>query len=137
MAESPNPIKIEISHKTVIFTVAFLIGLWFLIQIREIIIVVFLSIIVVTALLKPVQWLTSKGIPRVISTIIVYVLVITLISAGIGLLIPPLTKQWQDLQIDLPQIIATINNFFIFNDIPVEDISKLIARHIENVSGDI
>lgn len=137
MAEDRAPIKVEISHKTVIFTISFLIGLWALVQIREIIIVFFFSIIVVAALLKPVEWLTSKKIPRVLSAIIVYILVIAVISLGISLLVPPFKKQWEDLQIDLPHIIATINNFFIFNDIPVKDISTIIARHIENLTGDI
>lgn len=137
MIDTQKLIKIEISHKTVIFTVAFLIGLWFLIQIREIIIVFFLSIIVLAALLKPVEWLTRKHIPRVISVILVYIIVIGAISFGISLLVPPLVEQTKGLVTKLPQIIATVNNFFIFHDIPVEDISKIIARHIENLTGDI
>ena len=135
MAEAKSPIRIEISYKTVVFTVAFLIGLWFLVQIREIIIIIFLSIIFLAALLKPVNWLSTRKIPRVISVIIVYLLVVVIISAIIGLLIPPLIFQTSGFITKLPQIIATINDFLIFHKIPVEDISKVITPQLQNIAG--
>ncbi len=137
MAESSGPLKVEISRKTVIFTITALIGIWFLVQIREIIIVIFLSIILLSALLKPVEWLTKFKIPRVISVVIVYAVVIVVFFTGIGLIVSPLSKQTQDFTSKLPQIIAEINNFFIFHDIPVEDVSKIIAGQVETVVRDI
>ena len=137
MAESIAPLKVEISHKTVVFTVAFIIGVWFLYLIKEIIIVIFLSIILLSALLKPVEWLTKRKIPRFLSVTIVYILTIVIISTVIGLLIPPVVKQTQEFVSKLPQIITTINSFLIFNEIPVEDLSKIIARQIEQIAGDI
>lgn len=136
MIDSNTPIKIEISHKTVIFTIAFLISLWFVIQIKEIIIVIFLSLIVLSALHKPVDWFTRHKIPRVLSVIIVYIIMIATITIGIGLVIPPLVEQSNEFGKVLPQIISTINDFFVFNEIPVEDISTIIARQIQQLAGD-
>lgn len=137
MAEEKSAIKVEISHKTIIFTAAFLIGLWFLFQIKEIIIIIFLSIILLSALLKPVDWLNSKKIPRVISVLLVYILVIGAISFAIGIIIPPLITQSSEFTSKLPQIISVINNFLIFHEIPVEDLSRTIAGQIQNITGDI
>lgn len=135
MPESQAPIKVEISHKTVIFTVAFLIGLWFVIQIREIITLIFLSIILLSALLKPVEWLNSRKIPRVLSVLIVYILVITLISLAIGIIIPPLISETTDFVSRLPQILGTINNLLVFYNIPVEDLSGVIAGQIQSIAS--
>ncbi len=137
MPEDRPPVRVEISYKTVVFATLFLIGLWFIIQIREIIILVFLSIILLAALLKPVEWLNSKGVPRVLSVLLVYILVISFISAVIGVIVPPLISQTSDLISRLPQIISTINDFLIFHQIPVEDLSQLIARQIQSIGGNL
>ena len=137
MAEQKDLVKVEISHKTVIFTVAFLISLWFLVQIKEIIILVFLSIILLAALLKPVEWLTAKKIPRIISVLIVYLIVIGFISASIGIIVPPLINQTSAFTSRLPETISQINDFFIFNKIPVENLSIVIGRQVQQFTGDI
>lgn len=135
MAESKIPIKVEISHKTVIFSAAFIIGLWFIIQIREIIILAFLSIILLSALLRPVEWLNKKRIPRVLSVLIVYILVLSLIAAAIALIFPPLIDQTSAFISRSPQIVGTINDFLIVSKIPVENFSQVLAGQIQAVAG--
>jgi len=137
MADSKEPIRIEISYKTIIFAAAFLIGLWFLFQIREIIILIFLSIILLAAFLRPVQWLNSRRIPRVLSVFLVYIVFFAFISFAIGLITQPLISQTTGFVSKLPQIIATINNFLIFHKIPVGDLSKIIAQQINQIAGDL
>ena len=128
MIEDKAPTRVEISYKTIIFATLLLIGIWFLIQIKEIIILIFLSIILLSALLKPVEWLSSKGIPRVLSAILVYIVLIALISFSIGIIFPPLIDQTSDFVSRLPTIASTINEFLIFNKIPVH-ISQPSLRH--------
>jgi len=137
MIDSKEPIRIEISYKTVMFTAAFLIGLWFLFQIREIIILIFLSTILLAVFLKPVEWLNSKHIPRVLSVLLVYIVFFAFISFAIGLITQPLINQTSEFVSKLPQIIATINSFLIFHKIPVGDLSKIIAQQINQVAGDL
>jgi len=137
MIDSKAPIRVEISYKTVVFTALFLIGLWFIIQIREIIILIFLSVILLSALLKPVEWLNSRGIPRVLSVLVVYIVVISIISTVIGIIVPPLISQTSDLISKLPQIISIVNDFLVFNKIPVEDLSQIIAKQLQYVTGNL
>lgn len=137
MADINTPQKIEISHKTVIFTVLFLISLWLLFQIKDLIIMVFISIILVAALLKPVEWLSARRIPRAVSVLLVYILVIAIISAIVGIIVPPLVEQTSALVTRLPQIIETINDFFLFAQIPVEDVSSVLSRQIQGFIGNI
>lgn len=137
MKNGNAPLKIEISNKTLIFIAAFLIGLWLLAKLISIIIVLILSFILLSALLKPVQWLTSKRIPRVVSVLIIYVIIILLISVTVGTILPPLISQTTEFSSKLPQIISSSNNYLIFHGIPVENLATIIANQINKFSGDI
>ena len=137
MADVKTPTKVEISHKTIIFTLFVVILLWFLIQIREIIVLIFLSLILLSGLLKPVQWLSARRVPRVLSVIIVYIILILLISFIASIIVPALISQTADFISKLPQIIATINNFLIFHNIPVERVSAVLTQQFQQISGDV
>lgn len=130
-----QPQRIEISYKTVIFTVGVLIGIWLTIQIRQILILVFLSIIFLSALLKPVEWLNSKRIPRALAVLVVYIFVIAVISFAIGIIVPPLVSQTSDFISRTPQIVSSINEFLIFTKIPVEEVSRAIAGQLQSIAG--
>ena len=134
MKEEKTSLRIEISYKTIIFTALFAIGIWFLILIKEIIILVFLSILILSALLKPVDWLSAKKVPRVLSVILVYIVVILVIGFVIGTIIPPLVKQTSDFASKTPQIIDSINNFLVFHQIPTENISRAIEGQISKIA---
>lgn len=135
MIDTKSPVKVEISYKTVIFTAAFLIGIWFVIQIREIIVLVFLSVILLSALLKPVEWLTEHKLPRVLAALIVYILLISVIALVIGIIVPPLITQTTDFVSKMPQIIGVVNEFLVFNHIPVENLSSVVTSQIQSIAG--
>ncbi len=137
MKDYNTPLKIEISHKTVIFIAAFVIGLWLVIQLTSIIIILVLSFILLSALLKPVQWLTSKNIPRIISVLLIYVILILLIGVVMGTILPPLISQTTEFINKLPQIISSTDNYIVFHRIPVENLSTIMAKQINQFSGDL
>lgn len=137
MKDGSVPLKIEISHKTVVFIAAFAIALWLLVKLTSIIIILILSFILLSALLKPVQWLTSKQVPRIISVLIIYVIIILLIVIAFGTILPPLISQTNEFVIKQPQIISSLNNYLIFHRIPVENLSTIITNQINQFSGDI
>ena len=137
MKDYSTPLKIEISHKTVIFITAFVIGLWLLVQLTGIIIMLVLSFILLSALLKPVQWLTSKNIPRIISILLIYIIIIFLIGVVVGIIMPPLISQTTEFVNKLPQIISSTDSYIIFHRIPVENLSTIMAKQINQFSGDL
>ena len=55
--------KVEISHRTIIFTVFFLLGLWFLFEIRQIILALFVSLILMSAFNPSVNRLEKWRFP--------------------------------------------------------------------------
>src|SRR3990170_1522359 len=68
------PQKIEISSKTIIFTVGFILMLGIVWLIKDLIFSLFIAFIIAGALRQPVDFLEKKKIPRSVSSIIIKVL---------------------------------------------------------------
>jgi len=102
------PKKIEISHKTIVFTALFLIALWFLYFIREIILILFMALLI-TIILEPfVRKLSRIKIPRVVSVIICYLIFIVVVGGVIAGVVPPLVDQTSSFITNLPQYLANL-----------------------------
>src|SRR3989338_7690705 len=87
------PKTIEIYHRTVIFTVLLLISLWFLYQITDIILTIFVSVIIMSALNPFIDWLERKRLPRGLAIVLVYFVLWGVIGSLIALIIPALADQ--------------------------------------------
>lgn len=103
------PRKIEISHKTIVFTVFFLLGLWFLFFIRDIILQLFVAILIMAILNPTVTKLQKYKIPRAASIIIVYLILIALLIFSIATLIPALIDQTARFTTALPNILEQLH----------------------------
>lgn len=104
---------VEISHRTIIFTVVFLLGLWFLWEIKQIILLFFIAFLVATALKPLVEVLAKFKIPRALSILIVYVLLFGGFGAVLASIIPPLVDQTQSLVNQLPDYLAKLGIYGI------------------------
>ncbi|OGG02730.1 hypothetical protein A2W14_02270 [Candidatus Gottesmanbacteria bacterium RBG_16_37_8] len=102
------PKRIEISHKTIIFTVFFLLFLWFIVQVAEIISWIFISFIIMSAFKPSVDRLVSLRLPRILAILIMYIAVILLFGFAASTIIPPLVSQTLHLAERLPDYINLI-----------------------------
>jgi len=100
------PRKIEISHRTIVFTFLLIGGLWFLFYIRDIILQIFVALLI-TAILNPTVTRFNKRfrIPRVASVLIVYVSVLAFILFTFIAIIPPLVDQSTAFANDVPNLL--------------------------------
>jgi len=96
------PRKIEISHRTIIFTVFFLLFLWLIYYLRGVIVLLFLGIILMAALNPLVDRLERWRIPRVLAIVFIYILIFGVLSLIIAGIVPPLIEQTQTLLSKLP-----------------------------------
>lgn len=85
--------KIEISHRTIIFTLLLLAFLWLVYKVINVLLLLFISFILMTALNPLVTRLEKWRLPRVGAILITYILVIGLFVLIVGSLIPPLIEQ--------------------------------------------
>lgn len=101
--------KIDISHKTVFFITGFLALLWALFQIREVIIVLFVAIIFMSALAPIVDYLTKYKIPKALAIALTYIFILGMIGAIVSLLVTPLVEQTIRLNEELPRLLARLS----------------------------
>ena len=100
--------KVEISHKTVIFTVFFLLGLWFLYIIKDIILQFFISLIIMASFNPVVTKLTKFKIPRVLSVFLVYLFFFVILGFAVYAIIPALVVQTASFVSNLPKYLDNL-----------------------------
>jgi predicted PurR-regulated permease PerM len=99
--------KFEISHRTIIFTILFLLLLKFLWIIRDLIFSLFIAFIIVSALKPPVEALERKKVPKVVAALLVYLIFLFFIFNIFVLIVPPLIGELTHLLKNLPAIAET------------------------------
>lgn len=122
--------KIEVSYRTIIFAVVFLAGLWALIQIRDILFLLFIAFLLMTAIRPLVVILERIRIPRIMSILLVYAVVFGLFGVSLAGTIPLLVTQSTRLITDLPSFAARVLPFW---NIDVGTLTRQIAPISENI----
>jgi predicted PurR-regulated permease PerM len=101
--------KVEISSRTIIFAVLFILLLQFLWTVRDLIFSLLIAFIVMSAMKPAVSYLEKKKIPRIASAItivIVFLLVVGYVFFG---LIPPLITETSSLISTFPFLLSKID----------------------------
>lgn len=104
------PKKIDISHKTVFFVTAFILALWLLFLIRDLLIIIFVGLILMSALTPLINLMGRFKIPKPLGIGITYIIIIGVLGGGIALILPPLIEQSSKLVVTLPQLTAQFLN---------------------------
>ena len=135
--------KVEITHRTIIFTVLFLISLLVLWQLRALILTVFLCFLFMEGLHPLVNWLEKTKMPRALAIFIVYLFIIAILSFSVVGVIPDLVEQSTILIKDLPMALKNIDilglnfvdfssQFKILENLP-ENITSLVVAIFSNI----
>ena len=100
--------KIEISHRTIVFTVFFLILLWLLWQVRQVILGLFVSVVLMAAINPAIDRMERIKIPRVLSILFIYILILGVLGLIVAGIIPPLIDQTTTFISKVPSLIGEI-----------------------------
>lgn len=100
--------KIDISHKTIFFLTAFLALLWGLFLIRDVIILLFVAVIFMSALSPIVARLEKLKVPKTLAIALIYIIIIAFVSGLVVFVVTPFTEQTATLTTNLPQYLITI-----------------------------
>lgn len=122
------PKKIEISHRTIVFTVGFLIFLWLLYQIREIILAFFVALLIMAILNPTVTSLSKFKIPRAVSVLVVYIIGFALIGTAVAGVIPPLIEQTSGFVNNLPKILENLAISTVFGEQIIKELLTQLGR---------
>lgn len=119
------PRKVEISHRTIIFTVFFLIGLWLLYQIQQIILAFFVAVILMSALNPLVDKMERKYFPRILVILFLYVLILGSFGLVVASVMPPLVEQTSILINQIPIYVQRFGVLGIDLNLFVSQVPKL------------
>jgi predicted PurR-regulated permease PerM len=127
-----KPQRIEISYKTIIFTFLFAISLLIVWNLKSLIMLLFVCFMFMEAINPTVVKLEKMKIPRTISILLIYLLIISTISFSLASIIPIFVEQTSALIGVLP---TTLENFNIFG-INAIDLSSQF-KLLESLPGEI
>jgi predicted PurR-regulated permease PerM len=122
--------KIEITLRTIVLTLGVLLGIWVLYQIRDILFLLFIAFLLMTAIQPLVVFLERYRVPRALGILLVYAVVFGFFGASLVGAIPALVAQSTRLATDLP---AYISKMMPYWNIDVSTISQQVAPIGERV----
>ncbi len=130
---------IEVSLGTILRTIFILLLLWFLFLVRDIIFLVFISVIIVSAIDPIVDWFQKKKIPRSLTVTVIYILAISIFTVAFSFFIPPLVSEIRALGENFPRLMETLSGYFrVVRDYAVaHNFQQNIANFTSNVAAKI
>ncbi|MBI2600728.1 AI-2E family transporter [Candidatus Daviesbacteria bacterium] len=102
--------KVDISHRTIVFIAVFILGLWLTILIRDLLLLLFVALILMSALSPLVNFLAKYRVPKALGIAISYVIIISLFGGIIASLLPPVIEESSKLFTALPNVVNPLLN---------------------------
>lgn len=121
MENNRPPIYINITSLTIVKIILILILFYFLYLIKDILIILFISLILASALDPWVDWQQRRKIPRGVGIILIYLVLLMLFVLAMLLVIPPIIEQAKELSISYPTILQKIiSTFSAFREFSIQ-----------------
>ncbi len=122
--------RIDISSKTVVFITLFILGLWVIYQILDLLLLLFVAIILMSALAPVVIFLEKLKIPKALGTLVVYLVVVLLLVLALTVSFTPLIEQTSRLIQILPASVTSL--------LQVGNVDQgILNREISNITGNL
>lgn len=124
------PRKIDISHKTIVFITIFFLSLWIVFLIKDLLLLLFVAVILVSALSPLVDFFVGINIPKALGILLAYIIMIIIVSGILVGILPPLIEQSSKLISVFPSLISGQSNIANIDQ-------SLIQSEITNLSKNI
>lgn len=102
--------KVEITPKTTLISITILLGIWLLIQLRSLVLLVFIAYSIAAMISPLIEALNKKKIPKSVSILVIYFLFLGTIIAIIALMYKPFATQMQDFITVIPDLVGNALN---------------------------
>lgn len=107
-----RPININISSLTIVKIVLVLFLIYFFYLIKDILAILFVSLILASAIDPIIDWMQTKKLSRGLSVILIYAIILSVIFSVIILIIPPIVTETTELAGDFPRYFDKIISGF-------------------------
>lgn len=128
--------EIRITTKTVITTALGALGIWLIIQLRAILLILFVALLLALALDPFVDWLNKRRIPRGVAVFLVF-FVLGFVFTGFGVLgVSPLIEQTNRFLQHLPDLLASSVGAYGAPTF-LQQFGQALAQQLATLSGDV
>lgn len=129
---------IDISTLTFVKIVVILVAIGFILMIKDVILLVFLSLILASAFNPWISWLRDRKISKTISVLLIYSTFISIIVGTILLIIPPFTDQFGQLIKLFPEYYDKLSKFFVsYMSTGTTSLSSSLSNNVGGVVSSI
>lgn len=115
MGINNKPISIKITTGTIVKAIVLIISVYLLFIIKDILILLFISLVLSSAFDPWVDWMHEKKIPRSLGIVIIYLITFSVLGLVIYLIIPPIIKEVSALADNFPtyfeKLMSTFSSF--------------------------
>jgi len=108
--------RVEVPLRTIVTVALALFAIWFLVQIWQILLLIFLAFLLAVALLPAVRRFEHRGLPRVAAVGATFLLMLLGVAAFLGVVAPPLAEQASSFITNLPVYMENIEG--VLDDYP-------------------
>lgn len=118
----------DISTSTIFRVILIVLGFWFLYVIRDVLLMLLAAIVIAAAIEPVADYLSRYKIPRSLSVVVVYGLIIALLGAVTTLLIPALAAQISQLAHSIPDLSERVGRDTLFRIIPSGELAGSLRQ---------
>jgi len=126
--ETGKKINIEISSSSIFKILIVIFLVWIIYLIREVVAILIFAFILVSILEPAVNWLRLKRVPKTLSVVLIYLLLLLVFAGIVALLIPPISDQidqlisnfpvyWQKFSLEFKNIGQFLNQYSVGQEI--------------------
>lgn len=126
--------RVDISWKTVLFITAFLLALWVVYLILDIILVVFVAFILMSAIFPLVIRLERWRVPRPLAILIIFILIISIIGGILTVGFTPLINQTSSLSHELAGAVTTVIRSNYVDQSVIQEQASNVSRQLISYS---
>lgn len=105
---SNNTKTIELSTNSVIKVILIIVLAVFLFLIRDILLLLFVSLVIVSALKPVIDFMIRIGLPRIVAVILLFVILLGISATVFYAIVPPLAKEIRILALNLPDLVKVL-----------------------------
>lgn len=110
MPTSQQPLRVTISPLTVVKLLAVALIIFFVVAIRDILLLIFVSMVLAAAFDPWVDWLQEKGLRRTAGILLIYVIIVSVFAAVVVMMIPLIIQQTGQLYAAFPHLLEQFSN---------------------------
>lgn len=129
--------RIDISYKTVIFITVFLLLLWITYQILDIILLLFVSFIFMSALAPLVDKLVEWRIPKVAAVLLILISIIAILTSLLTIGLAPFIAQTSSLILRLDEAIAGLSQIIQIDQSVIQDQLSKLSGEIVSITVNV